>query len=120
MDWLKEKYPEYGFVFIPANCTGVMQPADVLLQRPLKHEFRNQYTEWTTQQIRNQIKAGTERKLVNIDTDLKTLKPHVTGEPPYWGHHLDLELLDFVPNQGPQVPMLKRKAMVTMTRITHR
>lgn len=77
MGWLQNNYPTFHFVFIPAGCTSVSQPADVLLQRPLKHEFSNQYTEWTTTQTLAQIKSGGKPADVRITKDIKTLKPLV-------------------------------------------
>jgi hypothetical protein len=77
MDWLKTTYPKYHPIIIPANCTGVMQPADVFLQKPLKDAFRNQFTKWSTTQYTEQIKAGTEPSEMKLNTSLKTLKPLV-------------------------------------------
>jgi hypothetical protein len=37
--WMKSKNPQIHLLFIPANCTLVFQPADVILQRPFKHAF---------------------------------------------------------------------------------
>ena len=33
---MKENYPFIKLVFVPGGCTGNFQPADVVLQRPLK------------------------------------------------------------------------------------
>ena len=43
LTWLKLTHPLVKIVFVPANCTSVLQPANVILQRPFKHAFRNQY-----------------------------------------------------------------------------
>lgn len=40
ISWLKISHPQILFIFVPANCTNVSQPADVILQRPFKHGFR--------------------------------------------------------------------------------
>lgn len=62
-------------VFVPAGCTGVAQPADVILQRPLKHDYKNQYTTWTTQQMVADLKAGVTAEDCQLAKDVKTLKP---------------------------------------------
>ena len=41
--WLKDFHPEILLIFVPANCTSVFQPADVILERPFKHSFRQQF-----------------------------------------------------------------------------
>ena len=78
MGWLKTNYPNYHPIVIPANCTGVMQPADVFLNKPLKDSFRNQFTRWSTAQYSEQIREGAEPAQMKLDTSIKTLKPLVT------------------------------------------
>jgi len=75
LDWMKTNYPRYHVVFVPAGCTGVAQPADVILQRPLKHGYKNQYTDWTTQQMMDSLKAGVKPENCSLAKDVKTLKP---------------------------------------------
>lgn len=75
--WMAANYPHYHIVFIPAGCTGVIQPADVLLQRPLKHEFSNQFTSWSTDQMMKQLQENVDPVDVKLNTDLGTLKPLV-------------------------------------------
>jgi hypothetical protein len=35
--WMKEKYLQILLIFVPANCTSVLQLADVIIQRLFKH-----------------------------------------------------------------------------------
>lgn len=42
-------------LFIPPNCTGVLQPCDVGIQRPLKNEFRAQFEEYLSQSMLRQL-----------------------------------------------------------------
>ena len=74
-EWLKENYPNYHYVFIPANCTSVLQPADVLLNRPFKCELTNQYTNWSTQNLMSQFSATDDISNIRLPNDLTTLKP---------------------------------------------
>jgi hypothetical protein len=43
LTWLKDFHPLVKTIFVLANCTSVFQPADVILQRPFKHAFRNEF-----------------------------------------------------------------------------
>jgi hypothetical protein len=73
---MKESYPTYHVVFIPAGCTGKAQPADVVMQRPLKCEITNQFLQWTTETMMAQM--GTESNAIpnfEINTAMGTLKP---------------------------------------------
>ena len=38
--YVRETFPNIFLLFIPANCTGIFQPADVGLQRVIKHRLR--------------------------------------------------------------------------------
>ena len=43
LDWAREKYPKMLILFVPAGTTGKFQPADLLLQRVLKHVIRLEF-----------------------------------------------------------------------------
>jgi hypothetical protein len=80
LDWMKGQYPMYHVVFIPAGCTGKAQPADVVMQRPLKCEITNQFLQWTTEIMMAQM--GTNSDAIpnfEISTSMGTLKPKVVG-----------------------------------------
>jgi hypothetical protein len=74
-EWMKTNYPKYHIIFVPAGCTGVAQPADVILQRPLKHEYKNKYSLWTTEQMMNSLKSGLKAIDCQLTKDVKSLKP---------------------------------------------
>jgi hypothetical protein len=74
ISWMKEKHPEILLIFVPSNCTSVLQPADVILQRPFKHAFRQQYDMYTSESIDTQL-ATKAAKDVRVDTKMSTLKP---------------------------------------------
>lgn len=52
----------------------MLQPADVILQRPFKHAFRNQYDKWSINQISQQLDSGEEEN-ITLDSKLSVLKP---------------------------------------------
>ena len=74
LTWLKLIHPLVKTIFVPANCTSVLQPADVILQRPFKHAFRVQYDKWSMNQISQQLDSG-EEKNIKLDSKLSVLKP---------------------------------------------
>ena len=73
---MKEQHPDYHIVFIPAGCTGKAQQADVVLQRPLKCDITNQFLQWTTEMVTEQLSADSDDvPTCEIDHSLGTLKP---------------------------------------------
>ena len=74
ISWLKISHPQILLIFIPANCTSVFQPADVILQRPFKHGFRQQFDNYTSENIGKQIDEK-ELQDVELNTKMSVLKP---------------------------------------------
>jgi hypothetical protein len=72
--WVKEKYPQILLIFVPANCTSVLQPANVIIQRPFKHSFKLQFDTYTSQDIGHQLEEK-DLKDVKLDTKMTVLKP---------------------------------------------
>lgn len=58
MTWLTSSYPLFHPVFVPAGCTAKAQPADIILQRPLKSVLMNEYTTWMTPEMKGLLDAG--------------------------------------------------------------
>jgi nitrogen fixation/metabolism regulation signal transduction histidine kinase len=50
-------------------------PADVVLQRPLKHAFSASYTSWMTDQIRTLVAAGYHPEQLKVNVNMKEMKP---------------------------------------------
>ena len=72
--WMKEKHPNILLIFVPANCTSIYQPADVILQRPFKHGFRKAFDIYTIAMIDKQLEEK-EAKDVKLDFRMSSLKP---------------------------------------------
>ena len=75
LSYLKSTHPDRHVVFVPAGCTSKAQPADLMLQRPLKNEFSNRYTDWVTEQFKQMVHAGTPPDQVRLDTGMGVMKP---------------------------------------------
>jgi hypothetical protein len=72
--WLKISHPHILLIFVPANCTNVFQPTDVILQRPFKHGFRQQFDNYTSENIGIHIDEK-ELQDVELNTKMLVLKP---------------------------------------------
>ena len=71
-EWMKNNYPQIHVLYIPANCTSIYQPADVIIQRPFKHVFRQEFNKYTMSMITNQIETNSN---IKVDFKMSTLKP---------------------------------------------
>jgi hypothetical protein len=74
LNFMKTNYPEFTLVFIPAGCTGKIQPADVLLQRPLKNMITTNYTSWTISEIKEQLQSGKAAEQIRLSESAIELK----------------------------------------------
>ena len=48
---MKDNYPQVHILYIPVNCTNIYQPADMILQRPFKRVFRQEFNKYTMSMI---------------------------------------------------------------------
>jgi hypothetical protein len=76
ISWMKESHQEILIIFVPANCTSVFQPADVILQKPFKHGFRQEFDSFTSDDIMKQLQH-TSAKHIKVDTKMTALKPQL-------------------------------------------
>jgi hypothetical protein len=72
LDWIKQKYLNILVVFVLANYINALQPADAILQCPLKHAFKMEFKNWIIRTIKEQIKYGKDP---NVDFKMSKLKP---------------------------------------------
>jgi hypothetical protein len=75
LQWLGKAYPRFHPVFVPAGCTGKAQPADLMLQRPLKARVVEEYTMWMTREIGKQLKVGATPDKIKVNVGMVRLKP---------------------------------------------
>lgn len=69
-----KEYPYIFLLFIPAGCTGGFQPADVGLNRVLKHFLRQQAVEFLVKEHTQQLSEGLTAEQVRFSTSIKTLR----------------------------------------------
>ncbi|EPS95422.1 hypothetical protein FOMPIDRAFT_1132449 [Fomitopsis schrenkii] len=68
------EFPNIFLIFIPANCTGIFQPADIGLNRVIKHRLRQSALEFLVESHTAQISKGLTPEQVKITTSIKTLR----------------------------------------------
>ncbi|KAL3681910.1 hypothetical protein R1sor_024866 [Riccia sorocarpa] len=72
--WIAETHPWIKLLFVPAGCTSVYKPADVILQRPLKAEFTKAFAIWCTERIQVSISAGLRPINIHLDFSIRKLR----------------------------------------------
>jgi hypothetical protein len=85
---MKRNHPKIHLFFIPANCTSIFQPADVILQRSFKHAFRQEFHKFTMDIITGQLQGAGD---VKVDTKMSILKPRICGWLFTARHHLTIK-----------------------------
>jgi hypothetical protein len=73
--WMKT-HSEILMLYVPANCTAVFQPVDVILQRPFKHGFRQQFDQWTMEEMDKQLQTKAAKD-IKLDFRMSTIKPYL-------------------------------------------
>ena len=74
-EWCKMVHGQWlCVVYVPANCTSKLQPADVILQRPLKAAFRTEFNSWMIENSMSQFLTGASPSDVKLDFTIGTLR----------------------------------------------
>ena len=71
---IKNHHPKSHILYIPTNCTNIYQPANVIIQQPFKHAFRQTLNKYTMEAITKQLKIGEN---VHMDFKISKLKPYI-------------------------------------------
>jgi hypothetical protein len=101
--WMKRTSPLIHLLFVPANYISIFQPTDVILQRPFKHAFRQEFNKYTMEVIKNQLESSSD---VKVDTKMSTLKPLICQWLFTAWHHLTTKL-EMVKKGWKQTGLLK-------------
>ncbi|KIK98554.1 hypothetical protein PAXRUDRAFT_9449 [Paxillus rubicundulus Ve08.2h10] len=69
-----KEYPYVILCFVPASCTGIFQPADVGLNRVIKHRIKQHQTEYLVATHQEQINSSLTTEQVKFTTSLPVLR----------------------------------------------
>ncbi|KIY64144.1 hypothetical protein CYLTODRAFT_472029 [Cylindrobasidium torrendii FP15055 ss-10] len=69
-----DNHPEIILIYIPANCTGVFQPADVGLQRVIKHQLKQELFEFMIGEQRKQVAQGVRPEDFKVPSGIGELR----------------------------------------------
>ncbi|EJU02002.1 hypothetical protein DACRYDRAFT_79693 [Dacryopinax primogenitus] len=73
--WMHTHFPWIGLLYVPGGCTGVIQPADTGMQRPLKAIIRKAALDDVIQETQEQLKHGwIAPETIKLDVTLGTLR----------------------------------------------
>lgn len=64
------------YVLVPPNCTDLLQPLDLSVNKSAKDQLRGSFQDWYAMQITGQVKEGKEKSnLVPVDLRTSIVKP---------------------------------------------
>ena len=70
--WMRTNHPNIILDFVPGGCTGIHQPCDVGIQRPLKLSIRKSYHEDIVAEFVSQLNNGCT--VLKIDDSIGVLR----------------------------------------------
>eukprot|EP00117_Sycon_ciliatum_P041057 scpid90355/ scgid30092/ Pogo transposable element with KRAB domain len=62
-------------LFIPAGCTGMLQPLDLTVNEPFKRHLKNQFGDWYAKQVAEDMGNGADATNVKLDLRTFIVKP---------------------------------------------
>ena len=62
-------------VIVPSNCTDVLQPLDLSVNKPLKDHLRSKFQSWYSEQVSKQMNDGKQPEDIEVDMKLSVMKP---------------------------------------------
>ena len=77
--WMATTYPWIILDYVPGNCTGLFQPCDVGIQRPLKQAITRSLNAEVIKEVSAQVEQGMEPSSIRLDTTLPTLRNRTVG-----------------------------------------
>ncbi|THU78946.1 hypothetical protein K435DRAFT_586887, partial [Dendrothele bispora CBS 962.96] len=69
-----KEYPNIILIYVPQNCTGKFQPADIGLQRPIKHFLKQRLFQWMADMHQEKISAGASPEDITVSTSIPILR----------------------------------------------
>ncbi len=63
------------YIFVPAGCTGELQPLDVTVNDFFKKKQRSCFSSWYAKKVKEELEAGVDIQEMKIDLQISLLKP---------------------------------------------
>lgn len=79
MSWMEERHANIIVLFIPGGCTGVFQPLDVAIQRPLKQSVKRSAHRDIVDEATAQLVKGVPADELKLNTTLGVLRNRSVG-----------------------------------------
>ncbi|CAK5275046.1 unnamed protein product [Mycena citricolor] len=73
-EFLHQQFPNLILIYVPGNCTGLLQPQDVGIQRVAKHKLRQGLMEFLVRAYQSQSAAGIKPEDVKFSSSLPVLR----------------------------------------------
>lgn len=77
---LEKKYPTLKFLFVPANCTSVLQPLDISFNSHFKKVIKTHAAAWMSEVVKRQLDSGKSIE----DVKLPLHKSHIAPQLCTW------------------------------------
>ena len=61
-------------VHVPNNCTDLLQPLDLSVNKLFKDKLRSKFSEWSAQEVSKQLEAGTQVEEVHVNMPISVMK----------------------------------------------
>lgn len=62
-------------MFVPASCTGQLQPNDLCVNSVFKTTMRQKFTKWYAHHVKNMLDDGCSAAEVKVDLQASVVKP---------------------------------------------
>lgn len=70
---MKSRYPWIVVLYAPGGCTGLVQPCNVGIQRPLKHAMQQTAHEHIVRKTREKLEAGADAATITLEKRIGVL-----------------------------------------------
>jgi len=63
------------YVFVPASCTGELQPLDISVNKVYKEKLKAKFEQWYSEQVEVELNSGVDVMQSKVNLNLSLMKP---------------------------------------------